>query len=207
MATKTYSSRRTKTTSSSSSSSHPALQPSLPNHNHNHASPPPLYLYHPLRPGPHRPRPRPRHPAHAAGIIEMLMDLNTMCEDLMGPTRQLSVLNAPLALLGIGPWAVHRHLVPLVLTVADRHIHGRPSSMASPTSPPPSLRVPRRYPVPVNSPRARDSPSRTRSTRSVPPRRGSSVPSPRRRGLPLPRSRCLERRWRDCWGLYRFVLR
>lgn len=39
-------------------------------------------------------------------IIEMLTDLTTICEDLMAPASQLTLLNAPLILIGAGPWTV-----------------------------------------------------------------------------------------------------
>lgn len=39
-------------------------------------------------------------------IIEILTDLTTICEDLMGPASQLTVLSAPLFFIGTGPWAV-----------------------------------------------------------------------------------------------------
>lgn len=42
-------------------------------------------------------------------IIDILTDLTATCEGLLGPASQLSVLNAPLMLIGAGPWPV-RHL-------------------------------------------------------------------------------------------------
>lgn len=42
-------------------------------------------------------------------IIEIFTDLTTMCEDLKAPASQLSIFNAPLMLVGAGPWSV-RHL-------------------------------------------------------------------------------------------------
>lgn len=43
-------------------------------------------------------------------VIGIFTDLTTMCEDLKAPASQLSVFNAPLMLVGAGPWSV-RHLV------------------------------------------------------------------------------------------------
>lgn len=42
----------------------------------------------------------------ATHILDMLTDLTTLCEDLIVPASQLSVLNAPLLLFGAGPWPV-----------------------------------------------------------------------------------------------------
>ncbi|KAK0743029.1 hypothetical protein B0T18DRAFT_174496 [Schizothecium vesticola] len=38
-------------------------------------------------------------------FVDVLTSLTTECEALMGPASQVSVLNAPLFLLGAGPWA------------------------------------------------------------------------------------------------------
>lgn len=54
-------------------------------------------------------------------IIDAITSLITQCEDLMGPASQLSVLNAPLMLLGGGLWVVRPRCPPFSpKTAADR---------------------------------------------------------------------------------------
>lgn len=45
-------------------------------------------------------------PNPTANVIATLNSLTTKCQSLMAPASQLSVFNAPLMLLGRGPWVV-----------------------------------------------------------------------------------------------------
>lgn len=44
-----------------------------------------------------------------ASIVAVLTSLTSKCQALKAPASQLSVLHAPLLLLGAGPWAVYIH--------------------------------------------------------------------------------------------------
>lgn len=48
-----------------------------------------------------------------ADIIAVFTSLTSKCQALMAPANQLSVINAPLLLLGSGPWAVPNPPSPL----------------------------------------------------------------------------------------------
>lgn len=129
-------------------------------------------------------------------IIAALTSLTTQCEDLMGPASQLSVLNAPLMLLGGGPWVVRPRCPPFSpKTAADRQsiINGFVDLVTDldqvPATPPP--------PRQPSSPATTRWPSPTRC-RATAPRRGTSwTPSPGW-GLSLKSSRLSGRRWRVC---------
>lgn len=81
-------------------------------------------------------------------LIDALASLITQCEDLVGPASQLSVLNAPLMLLGGGPWW-YDPAVPL--SPQRRLLTDSPSSTASSTSSPTSTKSPPRPPPTAQS--------------------------------------------------------
>lgn len=67
-------------------------------------------------------------------IIAIFTSLTSKCQALVAPANQLSVINAPLLLLGSGPWAVPNPPHPCFHTAleidANKHVYARPSLTA-----------------------------------------------------------------------------
>jgi len=81
-------------------------------------------------------------PGPVGNIVAVLTSLTAQCQTLMAPANQLSIINAPLMLLGAGPWTVRSlntppHPPPPCTPLLTNDVHARPSSPASPTWPPP----------------------------------------------------------------------